>query len=162
TGLLLSAPAFAGDMHIPERLEKGAVRFSPRDDQKNTPSRYQLQAHTFEYELSQRLDLPSSDLDVHHLQFPSPLKTDAAENNTVHGEYYRPHGEGPFPGVIVLDIMGGDGNVSRMVATALAQKHIAALALRMPYYGERRPSGSRERMIRTDFDHSMTDLRQTV
>src|SRR5438046_7493267 len=80
TGLLLSAPAFAGDMHIPERLEKGAVRFSPRGDQKNIPSRYQLEAHTFEYELSRRLDLPSGDLDVHHLQFPSPLKTDAAEN----------------------------------------------------------------------------------
>src|SRR5437660_5070919 len=133
TGLLLSTPVVAGDMAIPERLEKGTVRFSPRDDQKNIPSRYRLDSHTFEYELSQRLDLPNNDLNVHHLQFPSPVKTDAEENNTVHGEYYRPHGDGPFPGVIVLDIIGGDGNVSRMVATTLAQTQIAALALRMPW-----------------------------
>jgi dienelactone hydrolase len=160
--LVLSAPLFAGDIRIPETLEHGAVRFVPRDDQKNIPARYRLDKHTFDFELSQRLDLPSTEIDVHHLQFPSPLETDTPENNTVHGEYYRPHGEGRFPGVIVLDIMGGDGSVSRMVATSLAQKHIAALALRMPYYGERRPAGSRVRMITPDFDHSMEAVRQTV
>jgi dienelactone hydrolase len=90
------------------------------------------------------------------------VETDTLENNTVHGEYYRPRGEGPFPGVIVLDVLGGDGSVSRMVATSLAQKRIAALALRMPYYGERRPAGSRLRMISLDFDHSMESVRQTV
>ena len=162
TSLLLSAPVFAADMNIPKTLEKGAVRFVPRDDQKSIPSRYRLDKHTFDFELSERLDLPNGGIDVHHLQFPSPLETDTPENNTVHGEYYRPRGDGPFPGVIVLDVMGGDGSVSRMVATSLAQKRIAALALRMPYYGERRPAGSRLRMINLDFDHSMESVRQTV
>jgi dienelactone hydrolase len=157
-----SAPVFAADVSIPEPLEKGTVRFVPRDDQKKVPERYRLEAHTFPYELSKPLDLPSTDVDVHHLRFPSPVETEIPENNTVHGEYYRPHGDGPFPGVIVLDIMGGDGSVSRMIATLLAQKHIAALALRMPYYGERRPANSRLRMITPDFDHSMEAVRQTV
>jgi len=160
--LALSVPAGGADTLIPESLEKGTVRFVPRDDQSSIPIRYRLDKHSFEYDLSRRLDLPNNDLDVHHLQFPSPVETDTPENNTVHGEYYRPRGDGPFPGVVVLDIMGGDGSVSRMVATALAQKHVAALALRMPYYGERRPPGSRLRMLTPDFDHSMEAVRQTV
>jgi dienelactone hydrolase len=160
--LLLSAPTFAGEMRIPDPLEKGNVRFVPLDGQKSIPVRYRLDTHTFDFELSKRLDLPNDDFDVHHLQFPSALETDTVQNNTVHGEYYRPHGDGPFPGVVVLDILGGDGTVPRMVATSLAQKHIAALAIRMPYYGERRPEGSRLRMISIDFDHSMESVRQTV
>ncbi|HMF12605.1 MAG TPA: hypothetical protein VKE94_09875, partial [Gemmataceae bacterium] len=160
--LALALPAGAADTLIPESLEKGTVRFVPRDDQSSIPARYRLDRHVFDFDLSQRLDLPNSDLDVHHVQFPSPVETDTPENNTVHAEYYRPRGNGPFPGVVVLDVMGGDGSVSRMVATALAQKRIAALALRMPYYGERRPPGSRLRMISIDFDHSMEAVRQTV
>src|SRR5262249_29398138 len=106
--LLLTLPAGAADRVIPDSLEKGAVHFVPRDDQKGIPVRYRLAKHTFDFDLSQRLDLPSDGLDVHHLQFPSPVETETPENNTVHGEYYRPRGQGPFPGVVVLDIMGGD------------------------------------------------------
>src|SRR5260370_33787282 len=100
--LVLSAPLFASGIPIPDPLEKGSVRFVPRDDQKNIPVRYRLDKHTFDFELSKRLDLPNSDIDVHHLQFPSPLETDTLENNTVHGENYRPRGDGRFPGVVVL------------------------------------------------------------
>jgi dienelactone hydrolase len=161
--LLLSAPVVAADMVIPNRpLEKGTVRFEPLGDQSNIPERYRLATHQFAFELAPRLELPNADLDVYPLTFPSAVETEVPENNTVHGEYYRPRGEGTFPAVIVLDIMGGDGSVSRMVATALAQKHIAALALEMPYYGARRPAGSRMRMISTDFDRSMDAVRQTV
>src|SRR5262249_12840837 len=85
-----SAPGFAADMSIPESLEKGTIRFVPRGDQKLIPERYRLGAHTFDFELSKRLDLPNADIDVHHLRFPSPLHSDTTENNTVHGEYYRP------------------------------------------------------------------------
>jgi dienelactone hydrolase len=161
--LALCTSVFAGDMAIPDRpLEKGTVRFQPLGDQQNIPERYRLDVHTFDFELSTRLELPSADLDVYPLRFPSPVETEVPENNSVHGDYYRPRGDGPFPAVIVLDILNGDGSVSRMVATALAQKHIAALALQMPYYGERRPKGSRVRMISTDFDHTMDAVRQTV
>jgi dienelactone hydrolase len=161
--LVLSAPIVAADTVIPKRpLEKGTVHFEPLGDQTKIPERYRLATHQFDFELSPRFDLPNVDLDVYPLTFPSPLETEVPENNTVHGEYYRPRGEGPFAGVVVLDIMGGDGSVSRMVATALAQKQIAALALQMPYYGARRPPGSRVRMISTDFDHSMEAVRQTV
>ncbi len=160
--LLVSHPLFAGDTTIPAPLEKGSVRFVPLDDQKTIPERYRLDKHLFDFELSQRLDLPITEIDVHHLSFPSALETETPENNTVHGDYYRPRGDGPFPAVIVLDIMGGDGSVPRMLASALAQKHIAALAIRMPYYGERRPAGSRKRMISIDFDQTMDAVRQTV
>jgi dienelactone hydrolase len=143
-------------------IEKGSVRFRPDGDQNNIPERYRLESHTFEYELSAPLDLPSADLDVYRLRFPSPVVTETPENNTVHAEYYRPRGKGPFPGVIVLDIMGGDLSVSRMIATALAQKRVAALCVQMPYYGPRRPAGSNLRMVSTDFDRTMEAIRQTV
>src|SRR5215831_3454678 len=83
--LALSVPAGAADTLIPESLEKGTVRFAPRDDQSSIPARYRLDKHVFEFDLSQRLDLPNSDLDVHHLQFPSPVEPDTPQNNTVHG-----------------------------------------------------------------------------
>jgi len=143
-------------------IEKGAVHFRPAGDQANVPQRYRLEPHDFDFEVFQPLDLPNDELAVFPLCFPSFVKSETPENNTVHAEYYRPRGQGPFPAAVVLDIMGGDGSVSRMMATALAQKRIAALALQMPYYGERRPTGSRLRLISTDYDHTMEAVRQTV
>src|SRR5262245_29557138 len=88
--------------------EKGTVRFEPCDDQNNVPERYRLKAHQFDYEMDLKFALPSSGLSVHRLRFPSPVESPHRENNTVHAEYYRPDGKGPFPGLIVLDITGGD------------------------------------------------------
>jgi hypothetical protein len=78
---------------------------------------------------------------IHHLTYPSPGPSKFEENWTVHAEYYRPDGEGPFPCAIVLHILDGRFYVARMLATALAQKGIAALFIKLPYYGERRPKG---------------------
>jgi len=78
---------------------------------------------------------------IHHLSFPSPGPSRYLENLTVHGEYYRPAGEGPFPAVIVLHILDGRFYVARLVANALAQKGVAALFIQLPYYGDRRPAG---------------------
>jgi len=57
----------------------------------------------------------------------------------VHGEYYRPKGEGPFPAAVVLHISDGRFYVARMISTTLAQQGIACLFLQLPYYGDRRP-----------------------
>ena len=73
--------------------------------------------------------------------YPSPGPSRFEENWTVHAEYYRPEGEGPFPSAIVLHILDGRFFVARMLATSLAQKGIAALFIKLPYYGERRPKG---------------------
>jgi dienelactone hydrolase len=94
--------------------------------------------------------------------FPSPVATAHEENNTVHAEYYRPKGAGPFPAVIVLDILGGDQTLSRLQSTVLAQHGVAALFVQMPYYGPRRPNGKNVRLLSLNVEHSVEAVRQTV
>jgi dienelactone hydrolase len=145
-----------------ETGEKGTFRFAPLADQANIPERYRLTPRTVDYQMSLKHDLPSSGVTVFNLQFPSPVHTPHAENNTVHAEYYRPRGSGPYPGVIVLDITGGDQSLSRGIATYLAQKGIAGLFVQMAYYGPRRPPGSKLRLLMPDINHSLAAVRQTV
>ncbi|MCK6458873.1 MAG: C45 family autoproteolytic acyltransferase/hydrolase [Planctomycetes bacterium] len=79
------------------------------------------------------------DVTIHELTYPSPGPSLAPENETVYAEYFRPKGEGPFPSAIVLDILDGRAYVARMVAASLASRNVAALFVKLPYYGERRP-----------------------
>jgi dienelactone hydrolase len=142
--------------------EKGTFRFTPRGDQKEVPQRYRLQTRTFDYDLTRKYDQQPLGLSVWRLRFPSPYKSPHVENNTVHAEYYRPAGKGPFPGVIVLDITGGDQSLSRFIATYLAQHGVAGLFVQMAYYGPRRPPGSNLRFLSYDIARTMNAVRQTV
>jgi dipeptidyl aminopeptidase/acylaminoacyl peptidase len=144
-------------------VEKGTVVFEPRGDQKDVPEIYRLASHRFDYTLSPRRELPVSGVEIFDLQFPSPVETPHKENNTVHAEYYRPnHGKTGVPGVIVLDITGGDQTLSRVLSRHLAQKGIAGLFVQMAYYGPRRPPGSSLRLLSSDLEHSFAAVRQTV
>src|SRR5262249_45571371 len=139
--LCVAAPS-VGTADVPPMTEKGTVTFKPTGDQKDVPERYRLSEHRFDFELVRKKELPLSEVDIYELRFPSPVKTPHPENDVVHAEYYRPRGEGPFPAVIVLDITGGNQQLSRVIARHLAQKKIAGLFVQMAYYGPRRPNGS--------------------
>jgi dienelactone hydrolase len=157
------APVSAAETASPSPpMEKGTVRFTPVGDSKNVPELYRLDAHSFDYEMALKYDLPSIDVSVFTVRFPSPVKSPHPENNTVYAEYYRPRGQGPFPGVIVLDITAGDQSLSRLLATQLAQHGIAGLFVQMAYYGPRRPAGSKLRLLSTDFKQTTDAVRQTV
>ncbi|MFL5244841.1 MAG: alpha/beta hydrolase family protein [Gemmataceae bacterium] len=143
-------------------IEKGKSEFKPSTDQKNIPERYRLQAHEFSWEMERQFDLPHSGIEIYKVRFPSPVVSKCVENNTVHCEYYRPKGKGPFPGTIVLDITAGDQSLSRIIATHLATHNIAALFVQMAYYGPRRPAGKTDRMITANYVRSMENVRQTV
>jgi dienelactone hydrolase len=143
-------------------VEKGSFRFAPIGEQTNVPERYRLDARTVEYQLEPKRDLPASGVRVFHLRFPSPVRSATPQNNTVHAEYYLPPGKGPFPGVLVLDITGGDQSLSRNLSTFLAQRKIAALFVQMAYYGPRRPPGSKLRLLMPNIQHSLDAVRQTV
>ena len=90
------------------------------------------------------------------------------ENNTVHAEYFAPIGFGPGrPGVIVLHILGADFPLSRYMAARMADRGIAALFVKLPYYGERRPPGRNgaipsKRLVSADIERTMTAMRQAV
>jgi dienelactone hydrolase len=158
--LLLAAPAFCAENKEP--VEKGKAKFEPVGEQKDIPERYRLAAHSFEWEMRVKKDLPGSKVVVYDVRFPSPVESKTPENNTVYAEYYRPRGEGRFPCVIVLDITAGDQSLSRTISTVLAQNKIGALFVQMAYYGPRRPKGSRLRLMSPDIPHTIEAVRQTV
>jgi len=151
--LVLSAPVVA---------ESGKVAFKPVDDQAACPECYRLNPLEFTYELKLKRELPISGIEIYDLTFPSPVKTKYEENNTVYAEYYKPKGKGPFPGVIVLDILDGSQVISRGIANVLAQNGIAGLCVQMPYYGPRRPATGRVRLVSADVPHTLDAIRQTV
>src|SRR5690349_7479845 len=156
--LLLAAPTFA-DL---QPTQTGKVTFKPVDDQTAVAERYRLGPTEFAYELKPNRELVVSGIDIYELTFPSPVTTKYPENNTVHADYYVPKGKGPFPGVIILDILDGSHVVSRGIATVLAAHGIAGLCVQMPYYGPRRPKAEKVRLLSPDITHTMDAIRQTV
>jgi dienelactone hydrolase len=164
-GVLCATPAArAADSAAASRptTQKGTVRFVPQGDQHEVPERYRLGPHTFDYQLAPLRELPVSGVDIFRLTFPSPVTSDCEQNNTVHAEFYRPRGLGPYPGVVILDITGGDQSLSRLIARTLAQNHIAGLFVQMAYYGPRRPPGSRLRLLSPNVRQTLDAVRQTV
>jgi dienelactone hydrolase len=161
-GFLLPAILLSIGADTARPIDKGSVPFQPIGDQKNIPERYRLAEHRFDYEMTRIRELPVNGLEIWELRFPSPFKSATPENNTVHAEYYRPKGDGPFPCVIVLDITGGDQSLSRTIARHLAQSKIGGLFVQMAYYGPRRPQGSKLRFLSTDVELTMEAIQQTL
>jgi dienelactone hydrolase len=64
--------------------------------------------------------------------------------------------------VIVLHILGADFALSRYVAARLADRGVAALFVKLPYYGERRPPGEPKRFLSTDVERSIGAMRQGI
>lgn len=158
-GGLLAVAVWASE---PQPVEKGTVQFVPKEDQEKIPARYRLAKNHFDYEMKKLRDLPVSGVEIYQLRFPSPVKSATPENNTVYAEYYRPAGKGPFPCVIVLDILAGNQQLPQLIARHLAQNKIAGLFVQMAYYGPRRPKGSSLRFLSPDVNHTMAAIRQTV
>jgi dienelactone hydrolase len=155
------AQALPGEDLDRSRPQRGVVQFTPAPD-RNVPETYRLTRHRFVFELARKSELPISGVSVSELTFPSPVESPFAENNTVHAEFFRPPGAGPFPAVIVLEILMGGDELARIQANMLAQKGIAALFVRMAYYGPRSPKSERIRMLSTNIPRSMDAMRQTV
>jgi len=143
-------------------LEKGTFRFKALDDQKSIPQQYRLPEADYSYTLKHQKTLDALKVRVWTLTFPSPYRSKHPENNTVHAEYYQPMGDGPYPGVIVLDITGGNQMLSRHISNHLARHGVAALFVQMAYYGPRRPPGSKLRLLSNDIKHTAEAVTQTV
>lgn len=157
--LLASSALFAEDAL---QVHKGEVRFEPgsQEDEK-VPKLFRLPAATFEF-----IEKPEAgwngDVKVSLVTFPSPVKTPHENNNTVHCEYYRPAKPGKYPACVVLHILGGDFPLARVFAHQLASKGVAALFLKMPYYGERKQPGVDARMISPNPEETVRAVTQAV
>jgi dienelactone hydrolase len=142
--------------------EVGALKVPADDAKAPIAERFRMAAHACEYKLSLRYDLRHSGVTVYDLAFPSPVKCDIAENNTVHAQYFVPKGQKKVPAVIVLDIMQGNQLIARGEAMWLAQNGVAALVVVLPYYNERRPPDSKVKLVSTDLVRTMDGIRQGV
>ncbi len=139
----------------------GSVQFTPVGDESVLPEAFRLEPHTFEYKQSP-LPTLGTVMTVSTVTFPSPVVTPHLNNNTVHCEYFSPTTSGKKPGVIVLHILGGDFDLARLFARALAGRGINALFLKMPYYGEREQPGDPTRMISMDPHQTVKGMTQAV
>ena len=109
---------------------------------------------------------------IYDLAYPSPLKTDLANNNTVPAEYYVPinlkAGEPRRPAVVILHILNGNYELERMLCTSLAESGVPAILFKLPYYGERSPVAGRNVVIRDPvlftgcMKQAVLDVRRTV
>ena len=142
-------------------IQRGEVQYEVPKLENKVAARFQLPAHRFAYE-EELLPVVSERIGISHIRFPSPLRTAVERNNTVHCEYFYPKRSGRAPGVIVLHILGGDFPLARLFANSLAQHGVAALFLKMPYYGERRDPDSPRRMISKDPLETVEGMTQAV
>jgi dienelactone hydrolase len=147
-------------MLVADLPARGEATFQPTAAEAGVPVLFRLEAATFAY--TTRPLRRTERYTVHAVEFPSPIATPDPENNTVHADYFRPHAEGRRPAVVVLHILGADFALSRYLAARLADRGVAALFVRLPYYGERRPAGGQKRFLSADIERSVTSMRQAV
>jgi hypothetical protein len=138
----------------------GAVDFTVTPQESRVQESFRLAGHTFPY--TAKVESLRGEVRVSKITFPSPVKTEIEENNTVHGLYFQPPGPGPFPAVVVLHILGGDFVLSQTVANSLARKGVAALFIKMPYYGERRRPGNPRRMMSKEISETVEGMTQAA
>jgi cephalosporin-C deacetylase-like acetyl esterase len=158
TAACLSFAAAAADEPA---VRRGEVKFTPAADEAQVvPEPFRLPEQTFAFEQTRQ---PSgAEISVSLVTFPSPVVTAEVNNNTVHCEYFRPAKPGKYPACVVLHILGGDFPLARLFATNLAQHGVAALFVKMPYYGERRQPGSSARMVSTNPEETVRGMTQAV
>jgi len=145
--------------------ERGEVVFQPGPSETTVPERFRLAPATFAYESTPTYE--AGRYRVSTLTFPSPIETPDEANNTVHAEFFEPKGfAGPRPAVVVLHILGADFPLSRYFAARLADRGVAALFVKLPYYGERRPTDGPgpvpRKFLSEDIERTMNSMRQGV
>ena len=113
----------------------------PTPAEPTVAERFRLSDHRFLWE-AKRLPTVTASFEIWDVTFPSPVKTTCETNNTVWCEYYQSNRPAKMPGVIVLHILGGDFELSRMFCKQLALSQVCALFVKLPYYGEREQPGA--------------------
>lgn len=155
------------DEPAPGPVESLPIAFVPSAAESELPERFRLEPHSFPFQAIQPARKKPLEWGPKlEVTFPSPVTTAHECNNTVHCEYFPPMGtdtdQQKRPGVIVLHILGGDFELSRVCCRSLSLNGIGALFVKMPYYGPRRPPEGRVRMISSDLDQTVAGMTQAV
>ncbi len=149
------------DLNRQSPVRHGTVHFEPDQSEQDVPAQFRLKADTFAFR-SVPQPTVSKKIKIDLVTFPSPVVTPHERNNTVHCELFSPTTPGPHPGVVVLHILGGDFDLARAFARTLAHHDVAALFLKLPYYGPRQQPGVRRRMVSFDPEETVAGMTQAV
>jgi dienelactone hydrolase len=140
---------------------RGKVAYVPTAAEAAVDARFRLEKHGFDF-VQKPIGSATKELSLWTVTFPSAVTTPHENNNTVYCEYFLPQSDKPVPAVIVLHILGGDFNLSRLFCAGLAEKGVAALFLKMPYYGPRQQPGVKRRMISPDPQETVEGMTQAI
>ena len=116
----------------------------------------------FEYELRE-LERRQTHT-VYAISYPSPVVSDLESNNTVHGEFFLPHGlpsTKSHPAVVINHILAGGFDLERMMCTTLANNGVVAMFIMMPYYERRGDNRGRKQMLESA-DRFIKSLEQAI
>ena len=101
----------------------------------------------FEYTATRLETTP--EYEVYRLQYPSPKPSSFKEAKDVIAYYYKPtrlSGK-PAPAVLCLHILGGNGDITKLIASYFAGRGMPALMPLMPLFLERVPAIGRSRAL---------------
>ena len=104
-------------------------------------------------------------IEIVDVKFPSPVQTKHAENDIVHGLYFKAAGKRDFATVILLHGWGRSNLwKEKKIAIGLARNNINCFILKLPYHFERTPEGtwSGEYAITGDILRTVEGTRQLV
>lgn len=104
-------------------------------------------------------------VEVVDVKFPSPVQTKYAENNMVHGLYFKAAGKRDFATVILLHGWGRSNLwKEKKIAIGLTRNNINCFILKLPFHFERTPEGtwSGEYSITGDIPRTVEGTRQLV
>ncbi len=162
--MLKSKPADAPkpELSIQARKQSGAC-FSRKlalDDVKDEKllghfKRFDTPVEEFKWKLKSLRE--QEDYSVWELSFPSPIKTDCEENNTVWARYFKPARGEKLPATVFLHHLENDTTLEEFIASNLARSNIATLLVYLPYYGKRAPKDRDKRI-----DMVSEDLEKTI
>ncbi len=112
------------------------------------PAEQSFDRQAFEYRIEPVES--TAEYDLFRLTYPSEEALSWPEAARVAAYYYRPAGiagTAPRPGVVCLHILGGDGELTRMIAANFAANGIPAIMPIFPLFGERVPAGGRNAAV---------------
>ena len=150
-----------------DKIEKGTAPCRPLRMSGDPALQKLLRAYDIadkEFEWQLRETRQSEKVTQYWLSFPSAMKSDVPENNTVWARFWQPRdGARRRPAAVLLHWLGGKFDTLEIVGLRMAEQGIATLMLYMPGYGPRRPKdGPTQKPTNQDMDTMIATMKQAV
>ncbi len=152
---------------VPRAQDKGTarVRTLPPAIADDIPSLREFEVADQDFTWELKLVKDGAKVAEYQLTYPSPVKTDIAENNTVWAHFWLPKDDQKKrPAVVLLHWLGGNFAPLELVGRRFAERGIASMMIYLPHYGRRaaKDAEKREKMISPDFEETLSSFKQAV